>query len=120
MPPLAPAPVEPGERVRRVPLSHIQPCPFQPRKDFGPEALKELADSIREQGIVQPLVVRERNGHLELIAGERRWRAAQLAQLSEVPIAPRSSSLSSKIFSARTSTRLKKPRATPNYSSNFA
>src|SRR5882672_1011956 len=65
--------VEERERVRRVPLSQIQPCPFQPRKDFGPEALKELADSIREQGIVQPLVVRDRNGHLELIAGERRW-----------------------------------------------
>lgn len=74
------------ERVRRVPLSQIQPCPFQPRKDFGPEALKELADSIREQGIVQPLVVRQHNGHLELIAGERRWRAAQLAGLAEVPV----------------------------------
>ena len=83
----APAPaVEDRERVRRVPLSQIQPCPFQPRKDFGPEALKELADSIREQGIVQPLVVRDRNGHLELIAGERRWRAAQLAGLAEVPV----------------------------------
>jgi ParB family chromosome partitioning protein len=67
-------------------LSQIQPCPFQPRKDFGPEALKELADSIKEQGIVQPLVVRDKNGHLELIAGERRWRAAQLAGLAEVPV----------------------------------
>jgi len=66
--------------------SLIQPCPFQPRKYFEPEALKELADSIREQGIVQPLVVREQNGHLELIAGERRWRAAQLAGLTEVPV----------------------------------
>ena len=44
------------ERVLRVPLSRIRPCPFQPRKDFAPEALKELADSIREQGIVQPLI----------------------------------------------------------------
>src|SRR5207245_8915863 len=83
----APSPAaEPSERVRRVPLSQIRPCPFQPRKDFGPEALKELADSIREQGIVQPLVVRERNGHLELIAGERRWRAAQMLGLAEVPV----------------------------------
>src|SRR5438309_2847915 len=74
------------ERVRRVSLTQIQPCPFQPRKDFGPDSLKELADSIREQGIVQPLIVRERNGHLELIAGERRWRAAQMAGLSDVPV----------------------------------
>jgi ParB family chromosome partitioning protein len=74
------------DRVRRVAHSLIQPCQFQPRKSFEPEALKELADSIREQGIVQPLVVREVNGHLELIAGERRWRAAQLAGLAEVPV----------------------------------
>jgi ParB family chromosome partitioning protein len=74
------------ERVQRVPIQRVQPCPFQPRKDFSAEALSELADSIREQGIVQPLIVRERNGHLELIAGERRWRAAQLVGLAEVPI----------------------------------
>jgi ParB family chromosome partitioning protein len=74
------------ERVQRVPLAGIKPCPFQPRKDFSPESLRELADSIREQGIVQPLIVRERDGHFELIAGERRWRAAQLAGLAEVPI----------------------------------
>ena len=84
--PVAAPAIEDRERVRRVALSQIKPCPFQPRKEFGPEALKELADSIREQGIVQPLVVRERNGHMELIAGERRWRAAQLAGLSEVPV----------------------------------
>jgi ParB family chromosome partitioning protein len=74
------------ERVERVPLDRIQPCPFQPRKDFSPETLRELADSIKEQGIVQPLIVREQNGHLELIAGERRWRAAQLLGLAEVPV----------------------------------
>jgi ParB family chromosome partitioning protein len=74
------------ERVQRVPLDRIRPCSLQPRKDFSAEALRELADSIREQGIVQPLIVRERGGHFELIAGERRWRAAQLLQLSEVPI----------------------------------
>src|SRR5205085_1828591 len=72
--------------VKHVPTSRIVPCPFQPRKDFSSEALRELADSIKEQGIVQPLIVRERNGHLELIAGERRWRAAQLAGLAEVPV----------------------------------
>lgn len=74
------------ERVQHVPLERVVPCPFQPRKDFSPETLRELADSIREQGIVQPLIVRERNGHLELIAGERRWRAAQLIGLKEVPV----------------------------------
>ena len=75
-----------GERVQRVPLSRIRPCPFQPRKDFSPEALRDLADSIKEQGIVQPLIVREQNDHLELIAGERRWRAAQQLGLAEVPV----------------------------------
>jgi len=59
---------------------------MQPRKNFSDDALKELADSIREQGIVQPLIVRERNGFFELIAGERRWRASQLLKLSEVPV----------------------------------
>jgi ParB family chromosome partitioning protein len=84
--PLATAAPDPHERVQRVSLDRIHPCPFQPRKDFSAEALRELADSIKEQGIVQPLVVRERNGHLELIAGERRWRAAQLLGLPEVPV----------------------------------
>jgi ParB family chromosome partitioning protein len=74
------------EHVQRVALDRIHPCPFQPRKDFSPETLRELADSIKEQGIVQPLIVRERDGHLELIAGERRWRAAQLIGLTEVPV----------------------------------
>jgi ParB family chromosome partitioning protein len=77
---------EAREGVRRVPLDRIRACPLQPRKDFSPEALRELADSIREQGIVQPLIVRERGTHLELIAGERRWRAAQLLGVSEVPV----------------------------------
>src|SRR5512140_1061108 len=77
---------ETGERVQHVALDRIVPCPFQPRKDFSPETLREMADSIRAQGIVQPLIVRERNGHLELIAGERRWRAAQMLGLSDVPV----------------------------------
>ena len=74
------------ERVSRVPLERVRPCPFQPRKEFAPEALQELADSIREQGIIQPLIVREKPDGFELIAGERRWRAAQLAGLAEVPV----------------------------------
>jgi len=84
----APAP-DNRDRVQRVPLDRIRPCPLQPRKDFSDEALKELADSIREQGIVQPLIVRERGGYFELIAGERRWRAAQLLNLPEVPVITR-------------------------------
>jgi ParB family chromosome partitioning protein len=77
------------ERVLRVPLNKIRPSALQPRKEFSTEALQELADSIREQGIVQPLIVRERDGFFELIAGERRWRAAQLLQLPEVPVLTR-------------------------------
>ncbi|HAO79270.1 MAG TPA: chromosome partitioning protein ParB [Verrucomicrobia subdivision 3 bacterium] len=74
------------ERVQRVPLNRIRPSALQPRKDFSDESLRELADSIREQGIVQPLIVRERGGFFELIAGERRWRAAQLINLPEIPV----------------------------------
>ncbi len=77
------------ERVLRVPLDKIRASALQPRKEFSDEALRELADSIREQGIVQPLIVRERDGFFELIAGERRWRAAQLLQLPEVPVITR-------------------------------
>jgi ParB family chromosome partitioning protein len=67
-------------------LARVRPCPFQPRKDFTPEALQELTDSIREQGIIQPLIVRAQGDGYELIAGERRWRAAQRAGLTEVPV----------------------------------
>ncbi len=74
------------ERVLRVKVGQIQPSPLQPRKDFTPEALQDLAASIKEQGIVQPLIVRDRGAHYELIAGERRWRASQLLGLTEVPV----------------------------------
>jgi len=72
-------------QIQEIDLAKVVPNPYQPRKVFQQEALQELADSIREQGIVQPLIVRERAGHLELIAGERRWRASRLAGLTEVP-----------------------------------
>ena len=87
-PPPAPVPAT-GPAVRRVPLTQIQPSPLQPRKDFSAESLAELADSIREQGIVQPLIVRVVGAGFELIAGERRWRAAQLAGLTEAPVVER-------------------------------
>jgi len=84
--PPPPAPAEGGEQVRRAPVSRVRPCPLQPRKDFSPESLQELADSIKEQGIVQPLIVRPQGDGFEIIAGERRWRAAQMAGLTHVPV----------------------------------
>ena len=80
------APVDSRDRVLRVRLDRVKPSPLQPRKDFSTESLQELAASIKEQGIVQPLIVRDRQTHYELIAGERRWRAAQLLNLAEVPV----------------------------------
>lgn len=75
-----------GERVREIAIDKVIPCPFQPRKDFSEDALRELADSIREQGILQPLIVRQRSdSKFEIIAGERRWRAAKLIGLPHVP-----------------------------------
>lgn len=82
-------PPPPGTAVLKVPLDRVFPSPLQPRKDFTEDALRELADSIREQGIVQPLIVRPSGNRYELIAGERRWRAAKLAGLTEVPIVER-------------------------------
>jgi ParB family transcriptional regulator, chromosome partitioning protein len=82
-----------GEQVRKVRLTSIVPSPLQPRKDFAAEALQELIDSIRQHGIIQPLIVRRLSGGAhELIAGERRWRAAQEVGLTEVPVIIRSAS----------------------------
>ncbi len=67
-------------------LNKIDPAEGQPRKRFDPDALAELSRSIKESGLIQPLVVRERGGRYELIAGERRWRASQMAGLTEVPV----------------------------------
>src|SRR5438552_3311595 len=84
--------VESTERVRQINLASITPSPLQPRKDFGREALQELIDSIRQHGIIQPLIVRQVGTRFELIAGERRWRAAQEASLTQVPVIIRSAS----------------------------
>ncbi len=69
-----------------VPLSKVEPNRSQPRKNFDEEALQELADSIRQFGIIQPLIVQKKEDYYEIIAGERRWRAARLASLKEVPV----------------------------------
>jgi ParB family transcriptional regulator, chromosome partitioning protein len=68
-----------------LPIEKIEPNPVQPRSVFQAERLNELAQSIRENGIIQPLVVRRQGDHYQLIAGERRWRAARLAGLTQVP-----------------------------------
>src|SRR6187200_453327 len=83
---------EPGENVRHLRLASIVPSPLQPRKDFARDSLNELVESIRQHGIIQPLIVRAVDGRHELIAGERRWRAAQEAGLGEVPAIIRSAS----------------------------
>ncbi len=84
----APIRIEPGQsdHVQQASLFSIVPSPLQPRKEFTREALSQLVESIRQHGIIQPLVVREVDGRHELIAGERRWRAAQEAGLTELPI----------------------------------
>jgi len=92
----APAPraevAETGEKVHRINLASITPSPLQPRKDFAREPLQELIDSIRQHGIIQPLIVRQVGTRFELIAGERRWRAAQEIGLTEAPVIIRSAS----------------------------
>ena len=78
--------------LRLLPLQNIFSSTLQPRKDFAKASLAELADSIREKGLLQPLLVRPSGKRFELIAGERRWRAAQLIELKEVPAIVREAS----------------------------
>ena len=72
--------------LSKLPIEAIHPNPMQPRVVFQPERLEELAASIRANGIIQPLIVRRHETQFQLVAGERRWRAARLAGLSEVPV----------------------------------
>ena len=74
-----------GDGLTEIDIDRIHRGRYQPRQVFAPEALEELADSIRSQGVVQPIVVRPEGDHFELVAGERRWRAAQLAGLQKIP-----------------------------------
>ena len=100
--PTAPSPVNPdetigGERIWQIPPSQIVANPHQPRREFAPGAMEDLTNSIRQHGIVQPLVVTKEGDKYELIAGERRLRAAQALELPTVPAIVREASASQKL-----------------------
>lgn len=90
--PVAPAPPpQPEIKIEsagflKVSIDLVDPNESQPRTEFRPEQLQELSDSIRVNGVIQPLIVRKKGSRYELIAGERRWRASRMAELSEVPV----------------------------------
>jgi ParB family chromosome partitioning protein len=84
--------VEPAGRLRDLPLDALVANPNQPRKRFAPEALAELAASIRSSGVLEPIIVRPRGDRYEIIVGERRWRAAQQAGLTQIPALVRETS----------------------------
>jgi ParB family transcriptional regulator, chromosome partitioning protein len=81
-----PEPTHPIQPATELPVSKIKPNPFQPRRQFREDALEELAQSIRVNGIIQPIAVRKNGDEYQIIAGERRWRAAQLTGLTVVPV----------------------------------
>ena len=76
----------PRSGIQMMPVASLEPHPDQPRRTFDEEALNELADSIRVRGLIQPIVVRAHGHRYQIVAGERRWRAAQRAHLHEVPV----------------------------------
>ncbi|TQM05622.1 chromosome segregation DNA-binding protein [Pseudoxanthomonas sp. 3HH-4] len=85
-----PPEAQPGEALRTLPVQQLQPGKYQPRTAMDPGKLTELAESIKAQGVIQPIVVRELSpGKFEIVAGERRWRASQEAGLAEVPVVVR-------------------------------
>lgn len=79
------SPPEPGEKIHKIPVALIDPNPFQPRRVFQPERMEELAQSIRSDGLIQPILLRQSGARYILVVGERRWRAARLAGLTEIP-----------------------------------
>lgn len=84
-----PAPVKtaiPKDQILMVDINKVSPNKDQPRKDFNEDSLNELAESIALHGVFQPLLVQEKDGYYEIIAGERRWRAAKLAKIKELPV----------------------------------
>lgn len=78
--------VDKGESIREVAISQVEPRPSQPRVLFDEAALRELADSIGRKGVLQPILVVPKDGHYEIAAGERRWRAAKMAGLTKIPV----------------------------------
>jgi ParB family transcriptional regulator, chromosome partitioning protein len=74
-----------GEEIRSLDLAQVEPGPHQPRREFADKELEELASSIRASGILQPILVRPVAGRFQIVAGERRWRAAKLAGLERIP-----------------------------------
>jgi len=82
----APAPTTTTAKPTTLPLGLIQPNPMQPRTHFNSDGLEELAASIRANGIIQPIIVRRVGDSYQIVAGERRWRAARIAELEEVPV----------------------------------
>lgn len=74
-----------ADKIEKIPVERLVPNQYQPRKEFADESLRELADSIKEYGVLQPLIVTSHEGGYMLIAGERRWRASMLAGLKTVP-----------------------------------
>ncbi len=91
----APPEAQPGEHLRQIPVKQLQPGKYQPRMHMDPAKLSELAESIKAQGVIQPIVVRELSSGpagkvmYEIVAGERRWRASQEAGLAAVPVVVR-------------------------------
>lgn len=89
----APAPVieerKAEENVGEVAVKNLRPNPYQPRTVFDPDKLKELVESVKHSGVIQPLIVRKKGRQYEIVAGERRWRAAKEAGLSKVPVVVR-------------------------------
>ena len=75
-----------GNGIKMVSVDVLYPSRYQPRKEFNQEALDALVSSIKEKGVLQPLLVRKHNDKYEIIAGERRWRASKIAELKEVPV----------------------------------
>ena len=78
--------IKDGEKITKIKLTEIEPNRNQPRKKFDEESLEELANSIKEYGLIQPIVVAKKEDYYEIVAGERRWRASKKAGLKEVPV----------------------------------
>lgn len=84
--PIKENPVEDVSRETSIKITQIEPNKSQPRRNFNEDALQELADSIKQHGVIEPLIVQKKGKMYEIVAGERRWRAARLAGLKEIPV----------------------------------